>query len=192
MEVRAQLNNYRKSSRKVRLVASLLKGMDAEEAKNQLAFLIKGSAPDFSKLLASAVSNAENNFGLEKDNLFIKDIVVNEGARLKRWLPRAHGRASLLLKKTSHIEIVLAEKIEGKDRKRVKKQEILDTKAGELKKAEGKETEDMKSANARVSAGRDDEKDTVKEREEKEFLDEKKKSEVAKGILKRVFRRKSM
>jgi large subunit ribosomal protein L22 len=182
MEVKAQLNNYRRSPRKIRLVAKVLKGLDAKAAENQLRFIIKGSAEDFQKLLKSAVSNAENNFGLEKDNLFIKDIIVNEGTKLKRWLPRAYGRASLLLKRTSHIELILAERVEGKGRKKVKKQEIKDVKAEEIKKKEEKETEEIK----------EEKKEITKIREEKEFIDEKKKSESSKGILKRVFRRKSM
>ena len=80
MQVSAKLNNYRRSPRKVRLVARRASsGLDVGEAENQLNFLIKGSAPDFEKLLKSAVSNAENNFGLDKDNLYIKEIIVDEG-----------------------------------------------------------------------------------------------------------------
>jgi len=180
MKVTAKLNNLRKSPRKVRLVAALLEGLDVSKAESQLRFLAKGSAPQFEKLLASAVSNAENNFGLDKDNLYIKDIIVNEGGKLKRWLPRAHGRASLLLKRTSHIELVLEERVEGKGRKEVKKQEIKDVKKTEMsKKAEKKELEEEK-------------KEIIKEKEEKEFADEKKKAAESKGFLKRVFRRKNM
>ena len=73
----------------------MLSGLDVKEAENQLKFLIKGSTPNFEKLLKSAVSNAENNFGLSKDNLYVKNIAVNEGTKLKRWLPRAYGRAIL-------------------------------------------------------------------------------------------------
>ncbi len=192
MEARAQLNNYRKSPRKVRLMAGLIKGLDANEAENQLAFLAKDSAPDFLKLLKSAISNAESNLGMEKDNLFIKDIIVNEGAKLKRWLPRAHGRASLLLKRTSHVEMILEEKVKGKGRKKIKKQAIKDIKGEEAVVTEDKE--EIK----------EERKEIIKEREparlasrleaggEKEFLDEKKKAEASKGFLKRVFRRKSM
>ncbi len=118
MQVSAKLNSFRKSPRKVRLVAKMLRGLEVKEAENQLKFLIKGSVPDFEKLLKSAIANAENNFGLDKDNLFIKDIIVNESVKLKRWLPRAYGRATLVLKRTSNIEMVLAEKVEGKGRKK--------------------------------------------------------------------------
>ena len=73
-----KLKSLRKSPRKVRLVSSVLKGLDVENAQSQLKFLVKGSVPYFEKLLKSAVANAETNFGLDKNNLYIKDIVVNE------------------------------------------------------------------------------------------------------------------
>jgi large subunit ribosomal protein L22 len=186
MQVSAKLNNYRKSPRKVRLVADMLKGLDVKSAENQLKYLVKGSAPSFEKLLKSAVTNGENNFGLDKDNLYIKEVIVNEGARLKRWLPRAYGRASLLLKRTSRIEIILAEKVEGKDRKQVKKQEIKEIKAEDKVKIEAVKKE------GGAEEIKEEKKELIKERDDKEFLDEKKKAGEQKGFLKRVFRRKSM
>jgi large subunit ribosomal protein L22 len=184
MQVSAKLNNFRKSPRKVRLVAGLLKGLPAKEAQNHLKFIVKGSALNFEKLLKSAVSNAENNFGLDKENLFVKDVIVNEGSKLKRWLPRAYGRASLILKRTSNIEIIVAEVVPGKGRKKVVKQEIKEVKGKPeiAKKKETEKTEEIK----------EEKKEIVKERAEKEFIDEKKKAEGSKGFLKRVFRRKSM
>ncbi|MFH0929776.1 MAG: 50S ribosomal protein L22 [Candidatus Moraniibacteriota bacterium] len=190
MKISAKLDNLRKSPRKIRLVASLIKGLDVQRAEQQLKFLVKGSAPHFEKLLKSAVANAENNSGLDRDNLYIKDVIVDEGKKLKRWLPRAHGRASLLLKRTSHIEIVLDERVKGKGRKKVEKQEIKDIKKSEI------------SADAKAMAGREEsvgkeelkeeKKEVIKEKETKEFSDEKKKAAESKGFLKRVFRRKSM
>jgi large subunit ribosomal protein L22 len=187
MKISAKLDNLRKSPRKIRLVASLIKGLDVPHAEQQLKFLVKGSAPHFEKLLKSAVANAENNSGLDRDNLYIKDVIVDEGKKLKRWLPRAHGRASLLLKRTSHIEIVLDERVKGKGRKKVKKQEIKDIKKAEIDENVGKE--ELKPSS---SAGREEKKEVIKEKETKEFLDEKKKAAESKGFLKRVFRRKSM
>ena len=181
MLVSARLKSLRKSPRKVRLVSNMLKGLDAEKAQSQLKFLMKGSVPYFEKLLQSAVSNAENNFGLDKNNLYIKDIVVNEGTKMKRWLPRAHGRASLLLKRTCSVELILDEKVKGKGRKKVVKQEIKDIKKPEeIKEKIGEE--ELKSASAKATA----------DKEEKEFVDEKKKAAESKGFLKRIFRRKSM
>lgn len=180
MQVNAKLDNLRKSPRKVRLVADLLRGLEVAKAESQLKFLMKGSAPHFEKILKSAVANAENNFGLDKDNLYIKDVIVNEGGKLKRWLPRAHGRASLILKRTSHIEIILAEIVEGKGRKKVTKQEIKDVKKTEIEKKVSEEEV------------KEEKKEILKEKDEKEFSDEKKKAADSKGFLKRVFRRKSM
>ena len=204
MEVKAQLNNLRRSPRKVRLVASALRGLDTKEAESQLRFLVKGSAQNFEKLLKSAISNAENNFGLSKDNLYIKDIVVDEGTKLKRWLPRAYGRASLILKRTSDVEMILAEKVEGKDRKKIEKaQTIKDVKPEDVKEGQKKGGKEAKEpaftkapagadALAGRSAGKEEKKEIIKEREAKEFVDEKKKSEGARGFFRRVFRRKSM
>lgn len=117
MEVKASLNNLRVAPRKVRLVAGVINGLPVGEAKTQLKFLVKKSSRPILKLLESAQSNAEHNFGLDKNNLFVKSILVNEGRPLKRWLPRAFGRATPILKRTSHINIILQELEPGKNRK---------------------------------------------------------------------------
>ena len=113
MQVTAQLNNLRIAPRKVRLVAKVLRGMPVEKAEAQLNFTIKRSSGPMMKLLKSAISNAENNFGLVKENLFIKELIVNEGIKMKRSMPRAMGQAGLIEKKSSHIKIVLEEKVAG-------------------------------------------------------------------------------
>lgn len=119
MKVKANLKNLRISPRKVRLVINLIKGMDVQNALVQLTHLVKGSSRNVEKLLLSAIANAENNFGLDRNNLWVADVQVGEGATLKRWLPRAHGRATPIMKRTSNIYLVLEEKIEqgGKKRK---------------------------------------------------------------------------
>jgi len=184
MLVSAKIKSLRKSPRKVRLVSDMLKGLEVAKAESQLKFLVKGSVPHFEKLLKSAIANAESNFGLDKNNLYIKDIVVNEGTKMKRWLPRAHGRASLLLKRSCSVEMILDERVKGKGRKKIAKQEIKDIKKTEVpadaKALRGKEEEETEK------------KEVIKERDEKEFVDEKKKAAESKGFLKRVFRRKSM
>lgn len=129
MQVTAQLNNLRISPRKVRLVTRIIKGMDAIVAKHQLDYIIKRSSAPISKLLNSALANAHNNFNLAKENLYIKDILVNEGAKLKRFRPKGFGMVSPIEKKTSHIKIVLEEKVPGlKAEARVKKQELREEK----------------------------------------------------------------
>ncbi|MEA3272116.1 MAG: 50S ribosomal protein L22 [Patescibacteria group bacterium] len=111
MEIKASVKYIRKSPRKVRLVVDLIRGLDVKDAENQLKFTPKLAKEPILKLLRSAIANAENNFQLKKENLFIKKIVVDEGPTLKRWHPRAHGRAATIRKRSSHIDIVLGEKV---------------------------------------------------------------------------------
>ncbi|PJE57945.1 MAG: 50S ribosomal protein L22 [Candidatus Portnoybacteria bacterium CG10_big_fil_rev_8_21_14_0_10_36_7] len=116
MQVIAKLNNLRIAPRKVRLVVNLVKKMPIEQAKAQLKFLSKRSTLPVFKLLKSAQSNAVQNFGIEKENLFVKEIKVDEARMMKRWLPRAFGRATPIQKKSSHISVVLEEITAGKGR----------------------------------------------------------------------------
>ena len=112
MKVRARINNYRSSARKARLIAPAIKGLSAMEAQVQLEQLRKGCADDVRKLIVSAVANAENNHGLDKEKLFVSEYIVEEGRTMKRWRPRAHGRAAQILKRTCDIEVVLEDKVE--------------------------------------------------------------------------------
>lgn len=114
MEVSAKTKYLRISPKKVRLVLDVIRGMQVEEAQGQLKFIPKRACVYILKLLNSAIANAENNFNLKKDNLYIKEITADEGPSLKRWMPRAMGRATLLKKRSSCIKIVLAEKVESK------------------------------------------------------------------------------
>lgn len=95
----------------MRLVADSIRSMNAREASRHLGFLSKRGARPIKKLLESALANAKKNFQIQDDNLlYVKEIRVNEGPVLKRYMPRAFGRASLIHKKTSHVTIVLEEK----------------------------------------------------------------------------------
>lgn len=109
MEIKASLNNLRIAPRKIRSVTDLIKGMTATQAKSQLSFLVKKPAPVILKLLNSAVANAKHNFSLSEDNLCIVKILVEPGRSLKRWLPRAMGRATPIMKRTCSVKLVLAE-----------------------------------------------------------------------------------
>lgn len=113
MQVVAQLKHLHIAPRKVRLIAGLIRGLTVERAEAQLFHLTKRSADPVSKLLHSAVSNAENNFSLPKSNLFIKEITVDEGIKQKRFMPGSMGSAKPIHKKTSHIRIILGEKVAG-------------------------------------------------------------------------------
>ena len=109
MEVKAVTRYVRISPRKVRLVTELVKGKPAEEALTILKFLPKKAARLVGKTLQSAVANAEQNPNIDVDTLYIKRIFVDEGPSMKRWRARAMGRATRILKRTSHITIVLDE-----------------------------------------------------------------------------------
>ncbi|MBN1585228.1 50S ribosomal protein L22 [Candidatus Uhrbacteria bacterium] len=110
MEVIAKARYIRMSPRKVRLLAGLIRGMDAVRAEAQLGFSAKAAARPVLKLLRSAIANAEHNHKLDRGGLFVKTITVDGGPVLKRWRARAHGRAAPIKKRTSHINIVLAER----------------------------------------------------------------------------------
>lgn len=112
--ITASLKNYRQSPRKVRLVANLVKGKKVDEALNMLGHVTKRASNPLAALVLSAVANAKNNFNIEKDNLFIKEMRVDGGVVLKRSMPRARGSAFPIKKRTSHVSVVLAPKVEKK------------------------------------------------------------------------------
>lgn len=118
--VTALLNNYRQSPRKVRLVATLLSGKSVTEALVALQFVNKRASGPIATLINSAVANAKNNFSLGAENLFIKELRVDSGPVLKRRMPRARGRAFPIHKRTSHVRLVLAEKVAGTNKKSAK------------------------------------------------------------------------
>lgn len=110
MESCAKLTFARISPRKTRLVVDMIRGKEIQSALNILRFSPQPSAKLISNLLRSAVANAEQKGIADVDRLFVKTVYVNQGTVLKRFLPRAMGRASKIRKPTSHIHVVLAEK----------------------------------------------------------------------------------
>lgn len=110
MEAKAIAKFIRISPRKARLVAENIKGLPVEDAINVLRFTPKKAARILNKVLHSAVANAEQLPGVDIDSLRVKNVVVNEGPTLKRIMPRAMGRAYRILKRTSHITVVVEEK----------------------------------------------------------------------------------
>ena len=112
--MRAFLKNYRQSPRKVRLVARLIKGKSVDLAETELGFLTKRASIILIKLLRSAISNAKNNSGIDKTKLLVKELRVDKGVTLKRFRPRAFGRASSINKRSSHITLILGEQSEVK------------------------------------------------------------------------------
>lgn len=98
------------SSRKVKVVIDLIRGKSANEAMGILMYTPKAAAEPVLKLLKSAIANAENNMNLSVDDLYVAEVFANQGPTLKRFRPRAQGRASRIRKRTSHITIILDQK----------------------------------------------------------------------------------
>jgi large subunit ribosomal protein L22 len=111
--VTAQLNNLRQAPRKVRMVVSIVKGKPVLKALEQLEFVVRRPSLPIIKLLKSAIANAENNFNMVPSNLYIKEFYVDEGVKLKRFMPKAQGAVGEIQKKTSHVRLTLAEKVPG-------------------------------------------------------------------------------
>jgi len=109
-DIRAELNNLPLSAQKVRLVINLIRGRDANEVLEMLRFVNKSAALPVSKLLASAVANAEENFGVSRDDLYIANIFANEAPTRKWRRFGARGRFKPILRRTSHVTVILRER----------------------------------------------------------------------------------
>lgn len=109
MEVKAILRYARITPRKMRLVGNLCKGLPIGDAHSQLKFCRKRGGRLLETLITSAVANAKEKGGVDVENLYVKNVLVDEGPIMKRFQPRAMGRAYRILKKMSHITVVLDE-----------------------------------------------------------------------------------
>ena len=109
-EVKAVHRFARTSAQKARLVADQVRGMPVDQAFDLLKFSPRKAAALINKVLKAAVSNAENNAGLDSSKLIVSRIMIDEGPSLKRIMPRAKGRADRIVKRTSHISIYVAER----------------------------------------------------------------------------------
>ncbi|NLW40354.1 MAG: 50S ribosomal protein L22 [Tissierellia bacterium] len=110
MEARAEAKYIRISPLKVNYICKEIRGKHVDEALTILRFTPKKGARILEKVLNSAIANAENNFNLDRDNLYVKEAYANDGPQLKRWRPRARGMAYPILKRTSHIGVVVEER----------------------------------------------------------------------------------
>lgn len=196
MEVKAKAKFIRMSPTKIRLVTNLIKKMSAAEALNQLKFINKLASRPVAKLIKSAMANAEHNFELAKDNLFIKELTVDEGPTLKRSMPRAHGRATPIRKRTSHINLVLGE-IKASAAVEAKKQVVpapLKLEAQPKKEVAVKLTAPAKAETAEAKAKDDDVKGKGKVIVDPRMAPRRGHGRLeggAKGFAARMFRRKS-
>lgn len=109
MQAKAMVRTVRIAPRKVRMVLDLVRGKEVQEALAILQLTNKRTSPVVEKLIKSAVANAEHNYDMNIDRLFVSEIYADEGPTLKRFRPRAKGSASRINKRTSHISVVLSE-----------------------------------------------------------------------------------
>ncbi len=107
MIVKAEAKNVRLSPEKVRLVVAQIKKMSPQKAVTMLGFVNKSSSPVLKKVINSAIANAKNNFGLDEQTLAFKEFSVGKGPMSKRYRPVSRGRAHAILKRTSHIKVIL-------------------------------------------------------------------------------------
>jgi len=163
--IRAKLNYLRISPRKVRLVADLIRGMEVVEAEKQLKFLNKRSARHLLKLINSAIANARHNFNLNKEDLYISQISVNAGPVLKRWRARARGRATPILKRTSHITLVLSPQEVAKEGDKIKAETSSEAASQETKREEAKAAslpqDEIKTSEKQAKTSTKSEKDSL-------------------------------
>ena len=215
MDVKAKASHIKMSPRKVRLVVDVVRGMDVAKAKDQLQFIHKAAVRPVLKLLNSAIANATNNFELKEDNLYVKEIRVDQGPTLKRWRPRAFGRAAPIRKRTSHISIILGERVESKKEAKKEKKAVLPkpkvvsdyksvTKGEGDKKRAGKDDPSTRSARSGPSGKTKDIESDLKEEKKAEPFDkarvgkqrhqeniDKKQLDTKRGFLKKMFNRKA-
>ena len=110
MEARAHMKHVRISPRKVSIVGDLVRGKDVKLARAILLHTPKAASEVLIKILDSACANAENNFEMDRDSLYVSEILIGPGPTLKRIMPRAKGRAYRILKRTTHITLAVAER----------------------------------------------------------------------------------
>jgi len=110
VEARAIAKYVRISPRKVNFICKEIRGKQVDEALSILRFTPKKGARILEKVLTSAIANAENNFNMDRDNLYVSDAYANDGPHMKRWRPKARGMAYPILKRTSHIGVVVKER----------------------------------------------------------------------------------
>jgi large subunit ribosomal protein L22 len=134
--IKASITNLRQSPRKVRLVADLIRGKKVAIALNEVKLTVKKASGPFEKLINSAVANAKN-LGLDTEDLYVKEVRVDKGIVMKRYMPAAHGSAHPFEKRMSHVSIVLEETPWGKKavKKEAKKEEVSKPKVKKLSKA---------------------------------------------------------
>lgn len=184
MRVKSYTNYIHISPRKVKLVVDLIRGLGVEEAEEQLLVCKKRAAEVVLKSLKSAVAAAKHNFSLDKKNLYISEIRVDQGPSMKKWQAAAFGVAHPITRKTSHLTIVLEEKV--KSDKHVKETEKKIQESQKLTE----EKKEKESKSERVRKEKRVEKKLPKISQRKKEV-KTKVFEQRKGFIRRIFQRKS-
>ncbi len=184
MQVTAKLRYLRLAPRKVRQVADAIRGKKVAEAQTILQFLVRRPVLPISKLLKSAITSARNNFQLEENNLYISKITVDEGPKLKRWMPVSRGRTNPIFKRTSHITLILDE-IKPSAKKKIKKaaQQQKESLVEQAKVEKTEETDKEADIIKRPTVHTQEERPKFEKRESKKLK--------GPGVIKRIFRRKA-
>jgi large subunit ribosomal protein L22 len=197
MQVKVKAKYIRISPRKARLVADVVRGLDVDLAFGKLAMINKKAVKFIEKLLKSAIASAEHDYELERSNLYIKEIRVDEGPTLYRWMPRAFGRASQLRKKTSMFTMIVDERVPSKKKATKKKTDIETIKMDEKTASapEGTNVDTTKKVNkdtAAVEDHQEDKNDTKRKGGGGRGTQQRdKQTQTDKGLFKKMFRRKS-
>lgn len=197
MEVKAKAKYVRISPRKARLVADVVRGLDLNLAFNKLSVMNKKAVQPIGKLLKSALANAEHNLELNQDNLYIKEIRIDEGPTFYRWMPRAFGRATQLRKRTSMFTVILAERVPTKKTDSTKKSAKIET-----EKRDSKVTDKEIVEKANVAKKETTTKEAMEDHSEEDFdikrkgghrnmQQQEQQNKKQSGTLKKMFRRKS-
>lgn len=164
----------------MRRVADVLRGLPVSRAEAELSHRPQSAARPLKKLLRSAIANAQHNLSLPKASLYISKITVDPGPSLKRMLPRAFGRATPLLKRTSHVTIVLGTR-EG----RAKEEEIIKEPAAVIFEGKKPEVEGVREEKVMVKKPAKEAKEAFREARQKRL-------KPSRGFIQRVFRRKAI
>jgi len=193
MQVQARSKYLKISAKKMRLVAVTIKGMDVSYALDYLKFIPHKASPLVSKLLHSAIANAEHNFNLDSHNLFVKKIFADEGTMLKRWRARAFGRATPIHKKSSHLTIVLEERVPSKEKIKSKDDKLEEPsilKAEESVRIKGQDKKELKEE---IQDSKDSKGSKEQDSKHRKGQNLKRAQNKSKAItLKKIFRRKSI
>ncbi|MFW5888181.1 MAG: 50S ribosomal protein L22 [Patescibacteria group bacterium] len=177
METKAKAKHIRMSPKKVRLVVDVIRGMEVDKALAQLRFINKKAVKPVKKIVESAIANAQHNYALNKSNLYIKDINVDEGKTLYRYTPRALGRATPIRKRTSHINVVLGELVDSGVVESRKPEVEAPVKLEDMAKQQEEAEKKNKKEKKKTKGEKKDDKESENKESERNVKDEKTKQD---------------